>query len=58
MGKKRNNAPDWCVVLSSRIASRCMPVKGVIEDIMLDVEMSGEDRAKRKWECIAGEEKR
>lgn len=58
MGKKRNNAPDWCVVLSFRIASRCMPVEGVIEAIMLDVEMSGEDYAKRKWERIAEEEKR
>ena len=43
MGKKRSNVPDWCVVLSSRLASRCMPVEDVIEAIMLDVEMSGED---------------
>lgn len=57
MGKKRSNVPDWCVVLSSRLASRCMPVKDVIEAIMLDVEMSGEDYAKRKWERIAEEEK-
>lgn len=53
MGKKRNNAPDRCVVLSSRIAIRCMPIEDVIEDIMIDVEMSGEDHAKRKWERIA-----
>lgn len=58
MGKKRNNVPDWCVVLSSRLASRCMPVEDVIEAIMLDVEMSGEDHAKRKWERIAEEKKR
>lgn len=58
MGKKCSNAPDWCVVLGSRLASRCMPVEGVIEAIMLDVEMSGEDYAKRKWEHIAEEEKR
>lgn len=57
MGKKCSNVPDWCVVLSSRLASRCMPVEGVIEAIMLDVEMSGEDYAKRKWERIAEEEK-
>lgn len=58
MGKKRSNVPDWCVVLSSRLASRCMPVEDVIEAIMLDVEMSGEDYAKCKWERIAEEEKR
>lgn len=58
MGKKRSNAPDWCVVLGSRLASRCMPVEDVIEAIMLDVEMSGEDCAKRKWERIAEKEKR
>lgn len=58
MGKKHSNAPDWCVVLGSRLASRCMPVEVVIEAIMLDVEMSGEDYAKRKWEHIAEEEKR
>lgn len=58
MGKKCSNVPDWCVVLSSRLASRCMPVEGVIEAIMLDVEMSGEDYAKRKWERIAEEVKR
>lgn len=58
MGKKRSNIPDWCVVLSYRLASRCMPVEVVIEAIMLDVEMSGEDYAKRKWEHIAEEEKR
>lgn len=57
MGKKRSNVPDWCVVLSSRLASRCMPVEDVIEAIMLDVEMSGEDYAKRKWEHIAEKEK-
>lgn len=57
MGKKHNNVPDWCVVLSSRLASRCMPVEYVIEAIMLDVEMSGEDYAKRKWERIAEEER-
>lgn len=57
MGKKHNNVPDWCVVLSSRLASRYMPVEDVIEAIMLDVEMSGEDYAKRKWEHIAEEEK-
>lgn len=57
MGKKHNNVPDWCVVLSSRLASRCMPVEGVIEAIMLDVELSGEDYAQRKWERIAEEEK-
>lgn len=57
MGKKHNNVPDWCVVLSSRLASRCMPVEGVIEAIMLDVEMSGEDYARRKWERIAEEER-
>lgn len=57
MGKKRSNVPDWCVVLSSRLASRCMPVEDVIEAIMLDVETSGEDYAKRKWERIAEEEK-
>jgi hypothetical protein len=34
-----------------------MPVEDVIEAIMLDVEMSGEDYAKRKWEHIAEEEK-
>ena len=44
--------------LSSRIASRCTPVEGVIEAIMLDVEMFGEDYAKRKRERIADEEKR
>ena len=53
MGKKRNNVPDWCVVLSPRLASRCMPAENVIEAIMFDVEMSGEDFAKRKWERIA-----
>lgn len=53
MGKKRNNLPDWCVVLSSRLASRCMPAEDVIEAIMFDVEMSGEDSAKHKWEHIA-----
>ena len=58
MGKKRSNVPDWCVVLSSRLASRCMPGEDVIEAIMLDVERSGEDYAKRKWERIAEEEKR
>ena len=58
MGKKRSNVPDWCVVLSSRLASRYMPVEDVIEAIMLDVEMSGEDYAKRKWERIAEGEKR
>lgn len=58
MGKKRSNAPDWCVALGFRLASRCMPVEDVIEAIMLDVEMSGEDYAKRKWEHIAEEEKR
>lgn len=58
MGKKRSNAPVWCVALGSRLASRCMPVEDVIEAIMLDVEMSGEDYAKRKWEHIAEEEKR
>ena len=58
MSKKRSNVPDWCVALGSRLASRCMPVEGVIEAIMLDVEMSGEDYAKRKWEHIAEEEKR
>ena len=58
MGKKRSNAPDRCVVLGSRLASRCMPVEDVIEAIMLDVEMFGEDYAKRKWEHIAEEEKR
>lgn len=58
MGKKRSNIPDWCVVLSSRLASRCMPVEDVIEAIMLDVEISGEDHAKRKWEYIVEEEKR
>lgn len=58
MGKKHNNVPDWCVVLSSRLASRCMPVEDVIEAIMLDVEMSGEDYARRKWERIAEEEER
>lgn len=57
MGKKRSNVPDWCVVLSSRLASRCMPVEDVIEAIMLDVETFGEDYAKRKWERIAEEEK-
>lgn len=57
MGKKRSNVPDWCVVLSSRLASRCMPVEDAIEAIMLDVEMFGEDYAKRKWERIAEEEK-
>lgn len=57
MGKKHNNVPDWCVVLSSRLASRCMPVEDVIEAIMLDVETSGEDYAKRKWERIAEEER-
>lgn len=57
MGKKRSNVPDWCVVLSSRLASRCVPVEDVIEAIMLDVEMSGEDYAKRKWERIAEEGK-
>lgn len=57
MGKKRSNVPDWCVVLSSHLASRCMPVEDVIEAIMLDVEVSGEDHAKRKWERIAEEEK-
>lgn len=55
MGKKRSNVPDWCVVLSFRLASRCMPAEDVIEAIMLDVEMSGEDYAKRKWERIAEE---
>ena len=55
MGKKHNNVPDWCVVLSSRLASRCMPVEDVIEAIMFDVEMSGEDYARRKWERIAEE---
>lgn len=58
MGKKCSNAPDWCVALGSRLASRCMPVEGVIEAIMLDVEMSGEDYAKRKWERIAEEEEK
>ena len=58
MGKKHSNAPGWCVVPSSRLASRCMPVEDVIEAIMLDVEMSGEDYAKRKWEHIAEEGKR
>lgn len=57
MGRKRNNTPDWCVVLSSHLASRCMPVEDVIEAIMLDVEMFGGDYAKRKWERIAEEEK-
>ena len=57
MGKKRNNLPDWCVALGSRLASRCMPAEDIIEAIMLDVEMSGEDYAKRKWEHIAEEEK-
>lgn len=57
MGKKRSNVPDWCVVLGSRLASRCMPVENVIEAIMLDVEMSGEDYAKRKWERVAEKEK-
>lgn len=57
MGKKHNNVPDWCVVLSSRLASRCMPVEDVIEAIVLDVEMSGEDYARRKWERIAEEER-
>lgn len=57
MGKKHNNVPDWCVVLSSRLASRCMPVECVIEAIMLDVELSGEDYARRKWERIAEEER-
>ena len=57
MGRKRNKAPDWCVVLGSRLASRCMPAEDVIEAIMLDVEMSGEDYARRRWERIA-EEKR
>lgn len=57
MGKKHNNVPDWCVVLSSRLASRCMPVEDVIEAIMLDVELSGEDYARRKWERIAEEER-
>lgn len=58
MGKKRSNIPDWCVVLSSRLASRCTSVEDAIEAIMLDVEMSGEDYAKRKWGHIAEEEKR
>lgn len=57
MGKKRSNVPDWCVVLSSRLASRCMLVEDVIEAIMLDVETFGEDYAKRKWKRIAEEEK-
>lgn len=57
MGKKHNNVPDWCVVLSSRLASRCMPVEDVIEAIMLDVELSGEDYARRKWKRIAEEER-
>ena len=57
MGKKGNNVPDWCVVLGSRLASRCMPVEDVVEAIMLDVEMSGEDYAKHKWERIAKEER-
>lgn len=57
MGKKRSNVPDWCVVLGSRLASRCMPVEDVIEAIMLDVETSGEDYAERKWERIAEKEK-
>lgn len=58
MGKKRSNAPVWCVVLGSRLASRRMPAENVIEAIMLDVEVSGEDYAKRKWERIAEKEKR
>lgn len=58
MGKKSRNAPDWCVALGSRLASRCMPVEDVVEAIMLDVEMLGEDCAKRKWERIAEEKKR
>lgn len=56
MGKKGSNIPDWCVVLGSRLASRCMPVEDVVEAIMLDVEMLGEDYAKRKWTHIAEEE--
>lgn len=57
MGEKRDNVPDWCVVLGFRLASRYMPVEDVIEAIMLDVETSGEDHAKRKWEHIAEKEK-
>ena len=58
MGKKRSNAPVWCVALGPRLANRRTPVEHVIEAIMLDVEMSGEDYAKRKWERIAEREKR
>lgn len=58
MGKKLNNVPDWCIALSSRLASRCMPSECVIEAIMFDVEMLGEDYAKRKWTRIVEEEKR
>lgn len=53
MSKKHNNAPDWCVVLSFHLASRCMSAEDIIEAIMLDVEMSGEDYAKRKWKRMA-----
>ena len=55
MGKKTNNIPDWCVVLGNKLASRCMPVEDVVEAIMFDVEMLGEDCAKRKWQQIAKE---
>ena len=58
MGKKRTNVPDWCVALSSRLASRCVSSESVIEAIMFDVEMMGEDYAKRKWTRIVEEEKR
>lgn len=58
MGKKISSVPDWCVVLGSRLASCCMPVEDVVEAIMLDVEMLGEDCAKRKWTHITEKEGR
>lgn len=53
MSKKRNNVPDWCVALSHRLTRRYMPVENAIEEIMLDIETSGDDHAKRKWKRIS-----
>lgn len=52
MAKKASKTPEWCKRIACDISNRTTSAESVVEAIMFDIQMAGEDYARKKWSKI------
>lgn len=55
MAKKGSKTPEWCKRIACEISNRTTSEESVLEAIKFDIQMAGEDYARKKWSKIRKE---